>query len=162
MQCQIFSYLGTYYLCCISNFQHIKQSMQVHNWISLPIDCLLLLCFRARTGRIERSFSKREQIYLLDNNYLCYLGESYFVRTILKDGCKISYYALPLHRENVGSMGFSNEHDVASQHSLTYLKREVIGVYTRIKRGEIFFNFPNLKLDIGYQQIYLSYKDIYC
>ena len=54
--------------------------------------------------------------------------ESYFVRTILKDGCKISYYALPLHRENVGSMGFSNEHDVASQHSLTYLKREVIGV----------------------------------
>ena len=57
-------------------------------------------------------------------------------------------------------MDFSNEHDVASQHSLTYLKREVIGVYTRIKRGEIFFNFPNLKLDIGYQQIYLSYKDI--
>ena len=56
-------------------------------------------------------------------------------------------------------MGFSNEHDVASQHSLTYLKSEVIGVYTRIKWGEIFFNFPNLKLDIGYQQIYLSYKE---
>ena len=68
---------------------------------------------------------------------------------------KFPIYALTLHRENVGSMGFSNEHDVASRHSLTYLKREVIGVYTRIKRGEIFFNFPNLKLDIGYQQIYI-------
>lgn len=68
---------------------------------------------------------------------------------------KFPIYALTLHRENVGSMGFSNEHDVASRHSLTYLKREVIGVYTRIKWGEIFFNFPNLKLDIGYQQIYI-------
>ena len=46
---------------------------------------------------------------------------------------KFPIYALTLHRENVGSMGFSNEHDVASRHSLTYLKREVIGVYTRIK-----------------------------
>ena len=74
---------------------------------------------------------------------------------------KFPIYALTLHRENVGSMGFSNEHDVASRHSLTYLKREVIGVYTRIKRGEIFFNFPNLKLDIGYQQIYLSYNSYF-
>ena len=64
-----------------------------------------------------------------------------FYRMLVK--CHIML--LTLHRANVGSVGFSNEHDAA----LPYLKREVFGVYTRIKRGEIFFDFPESKLGYG-------------